>query len=105
MYLDGFARAGSWPELSPSRYALVCAVAKSRRSIQYGPICGRFTRARTGSTDSACVFRRIWALVPAVMWALIPEDLGTQSERSDGVRSGSERSDEVRVRWLVESGW
>jgi hypothetical protein len=36
------------------------------------------------------------ALIPAVIWALIPEDLGTQSERSDGVRSGSERSDEVR---------
>ena len=45
--------------------------------------------------DFGCGFRGIWALVPAMTWALIPEDLGTQSERSDGVRSGSERSDEV----------
>jgi len=38
-----------------------------------------------------------------VIWAVIPEDLGTSSERSDGcgaVRFGSERSDEVRL-----DGW
>jgi hypothetical protein len=51
----------------------------------------------------SCVFRRIWALVPAVIWAVIPEDLGTLSERSDEV--DPDRSEATSwVRPLVEVG-
>jgi hypothetical protein len=58
---------------------------------------------RTCFPGGDCVFRPIWALVPAGIWAVIPEDLGTLSERRDGsVRIGAKRR--VEVKQLVGAG-
>jgi hypothetical protein len=60
-------------------------------------------RSRSSTPGIGCVFRPIWALVPAGIWAVIPEDLGTLSERSDGsVRIGAKRR--VEVKQLVGAG-
>jgi hypothetical protein len=65
-----------------------------------GDACYRF---RCSLLHQGCVFRPIWALVPAGIWAVIPEDLGTLSERSDGsVRIGAKRR--VEVKQLVGAG-
>jgi hypothetical protein len=55
----------------------------------------RFIEIKPAAT---CVFRRIWALVPATTRALNPEDPGARPGGSDPI--GAKRR--VRVRWLVE---
>jgi hypothetical protein len=75
---------------------------RAREALQPRPI--DVPKRILAISAAACVFRRIWAFVPAVIWALIPEDLGTESERSDGVRSGSERSTRRSVLAILSTG-
>jgi hypothetical protein len=78
----------------PADSALVDAVVVEDDGDTLGPGMGAILLLQRGDEERAvleCTFRTIWAV--------IPEHLGRESERSDGFISGTERSDGERGCW------